>query len=343
MPFTSETDSMHLDAFLQAMIADPLGAPTTWLVLADWLEEHDDPRFELVRLLYQPGYRADQQPEQRDARIYELLASGMEPVVPAIENSLGMRFALIPSGTFNMGAPDGVGEADEHPQHAVEISRPFFLGTCTVTQEQYQTVMGSHTNHFSTGGEGGRQVEGLDSRRFPVEMVSWGEARAFCDRLAKLPEHGKSKGWRCRLPTEAEWEHAARAGERSYSPFAFGRALSSSQANFDGNYPYNGAPLGIYLNRTTDVASYRPNAWGLYDMHGNVWEWCLDWYREDYYQRSPRVDPLGPPDGPSRVAKGGAWYNNAFSCRSARRGRGVDGDRYDSVGFRVVLVPPVLS
>src|SRR5438128_4600157 len=133
---------MQLDDFLQAIIADPANSATTWAVLADWLDDRNDPRAEFVRLMYQPQYRRDLPPEQRDARVRELLASGVEPVVPTIENSIGMRFVLIPSGTFFMGSPDGKGFADEHPRHEVEISRLFWMGAFPVTQEQYQRVMG---------------------------------------------------------------------------------------------------------------------------------------------------------------------------------------------------------
>src|SRR5205085_2514400 len=132
---------MQLDDFLQAIVADPASAATTWAVLADWLDDRNDPRAEFVRLMYQPQYRRDLPPEQRDARVRELLASGMQPVVPTIENSIGMRFALIPAGTFWMGSPDDEGEPNEHPRHHVEITRPFFLGAFAVTQEQYRLVM----------------------------------------------------------------------------------------------------------------------------------------------------------------------------------------------------------
>src|SRR5437016_185251 len=122
------------------MVDDPHGAPTTWLVLADWLEDQGDPRSELVRLLHQSDYRRDLPAEQRDERVRELLASGVGPVAPGFVNSIGMKLVLIPSGTFLMGSPDGEGQENEHPQHEVEISQPFFLSACSVTQEEYQQV-----------------------------------------------------------------------------------------------------------------------------------------------------------------------------------------------------------
>src|SRR5205807_1360180 len=135
---------MTLEAFLQSMIDDPLSAPATWLVLADWLEEQGDPRAELVRLMYQPDYRSDLPGEQRDERVRQLLASGVGPVAPTLVNSIGMELVLIPAGTFLMGSPDGEGEEAERPQHEVEITRPFLLGACPVTQQEYQLVMGKN-------------------------------------------------------------------------------------------------------------------------------------------------------------------------------------------------------
>src|SRR5437763_15658980 len=137
-----EPVAMTLDAFLQAMVADPHSAPTTWLVLADWLEEQGDPRAELVRLMYQPDYRRDLPAEQRDERVRRLLASGVGPVAPTLVNSIGMELVLIPAGTFLMGSPEGEGKVNEHPRHEVEISRPFFLGIFQVTQQEYQSVTG---------------------------------------------------------------------------------------------------------------------------------------------------------------------------------------------------------
>jgi formylglycine-generating enzyme required for sulfatase activity len=153
------------------------------------------------------------------------------------------------------------------------------------------------------------------------------------------------------LPTEAEWEYACRAGAASSQPFHFGPSLSSRQANFDGNCP-SGEAEGPYLERTCPVGSYAPNAWGLFDMHGNVFEWCQDWYDGDYYDSSPRKDPKGPSTGKlsslipthpanvqdhRRVLRGGSWCSVAGSCRAACRSKGKPRNSGDNVGFRVAL------
>jgi formylglycine-generating enzyme required for sulfatase activity len=176
-----------------------------------------------------------------------------------------------------------------------------------------------------------------DTQKFPVESLSWWEAVDFCLRLSDLPEEKKA-GRKYRLPTEAEWEYACRAGTPSSMPFHFGRSLSSQQANFNGNYSYGNAPKGDFLDRTTTVGTYEANAFGLHDMHGNVWEWCADWYDPHYYKRSPKQDPQGPEDGNRRIVRGGSWYYNGCSCRAAQRFRIEPGFRGDGIGLRVVCV-----
>src|SRR5262249_22585839 len=157
---------------------------------------------------------------------------------------------------------------------------------------------------FAASGGGADKVKQRECRRHPVDSVSWEDAVAFCQKLSEQAEE-ISKGRTYRLPTEAEWEYACRGGANASTPFAFGESLSSKQANFNGNYPYNAA-RGRYLERTAPVGSYLPNAFGLFDMHGNLWEWCADWYSEDYYSQSPRQDPPGPPRGTLRVLRGGS-------------------------------------
>jgi formylglycine-generating enzyme required for sulfatase activity len=162
---------------------------------------------------------------------------------------------------------------------------------------------------------------------------------AFCRRLSELAEE-KSKGRAYRLPTEAEWEYVCRGGplfKEPSPPFHFGNSLSATQANFNGNYPYGGAPKGPYLERTTQVGSYPPNPLGLYDLHGNVWEWCADWHDAEYYRRSPRQNPQGPEKGERRVLRGGSWGFYGSYCRAAYRYDLAPGVRYISSGFRVVL------
>jgi formylglycine-generating enzyme required for sulfatase activity len=188
------------------------------------------------------------------------------------------------------------------------------------------------------GGGGNKIPRSEDTEDYPVENVSWEEAREFCEKLTAR-DAKKPAGWRYRLPREAEWEYACRGGASSYQVFHLGNSLSSTQANFDGNFPYGGSDKGIYLMRTCRSGSYRPNGFGLYDMHGNVWEWCHDWREPDYYGKSPLKDPQGPDDGALRVIRGGGTSGGGQDCWSVyRRGYPAGGRSYE-LGFRVALVP----
>jgi formylglycine-generating enzyme required for sulfatase activity len=253
-----------------------------------------------------------------------------------VTNSIGLKLVLIPKGKFLMGSPnDETGHSPgEGPQHEVEISRPFYLGVYEVTQAEFEKVLGRNPSYFSPRGGGSGRVAGLDTRRFPVENVSWLEAKEFCDRLSALPAE-RSAGRVYRLPTEAEWEHGCRAGAKVNAPFHFGRSLSSLQANFNGTSPYGGAPAGPNLNRPTAVGSYPANAWGLHDMHANLKEWCADWSSGSYYATSPKVDPPGPATGGNRSIRGGSWLNGGSLCRSADRSSYPPGGKLSHVGFRV--------
>ena len=318
---------MNADTFLQSILDDPAGAATTWPILADWLEEQGDARAELVRLCHDPRYRPSLAGVERDARVRALLAAGLLPCVPTWANSLGMKLVLIPAGTFLMGSP--ASEADrsdrEGPQHEVAITRPFCLGVHLVTQQQYKKVMGKNPSHFTSARGGGPS--------HPVEQVSWQDVIEFCRKLSEKPEEARL-GRVYRLPTEAEWEYACRGGSTSSMPFHFGDSLSSAQANCYGSYPYGGASKGQYLQRTTAVGSYNPNAFGLFDMHGNVWEWCGDWFAD--YPRQSLKDPPGPPSGTHRVLHGGSWCHYGPVCRSAYRLSNDPGVRNNHFGFRVV-------
>jgi formylglycine-generating enzyme required for sulfatase activity len=256
-----------------------------------------------------------------------------------ITNSIGMKLVLIPAGTFMMGSPETEWgrSADERP-HEVAITRPFYLGVYEVTQAEYQRVIGHNPSWFCATGGGKDKVAGMDTDRFPVENVSWNDAFRFCRKLSELPEE-KRQGSVYRLPTEAEWEYACRAGAPAGHPFHFGPSLSSEQANFDGHFPYGVAPTGQHLDHTTATGSYPANAFGLHDMHGNVWEWCADWHEADYYKSSPREDPSGPGGGWVRVLRGGCWADDGRSARAAFRLRGVPTDQNGHIGFRVALVP----
>jgi formylglycine-generating enzyme required for sulfatase activity len=253
-----------------------------------------------------------------------------------LTNAIGMKFVLVPAGTFVMGsAPDEAGRSgDEGPQHEVSITRPFYLGIYPVTQAQYQRVMKTNPSHFCRGGRGKDAIKDIDPQTLPVERVTWGNAVVFCRKLSEWPEEQRH-GRKYRLPTEAEWEYACRGD--SLQPFHLGLSLSSTLANFDGNYPYGGAPRGPFLKRTSPVGSYPPSSLGLYDLHGNVWEWCLDWYVEHYYAESPAEDPPGPATGDRRVVRGGCWSSPGNNCRTAYRGKLEPGDHLYRVGFRVLL------
>jgi formylglycine-generating enzyme required for sulfatase activity len=240
---------------------------------------------------------------------------------PVITNDIGMKLAYIAPGKFMMGSPlaEAFRNDDEH-QHEVEITKGFYMGVHEVTQEEYEKVMGNNPSEAKGG-------------KLPVERISWDHALQFCKKLSDLPEE-KGAGRVYDLPTEAQWEFACRAGAKT--PFHFGATLSSQQANFNGDYPYGPAPKGPNLEKTTAVGSYPRNAWGLFDMHGNVWEWCKDWYAKDYYQNGPAKDAPGPADGTVRVLRGGCWDASAGSCRAAHRYFLTPDDRGNGIGFRVV-------
>jgi formylglycine-generating enzyme required for sulfatase activity len=245
-----------------------------------------------------------------------------------------MRFALVPAGSFWMGAPKDEDELfhDEQPRHLVTLTRSFYLAVHPVTQEQYERLIGHNPSHFCATGPGRLAVPSLDTRHFPVERVAWDEAVAFCVRLSDLPEERRARRV-YRLPTEAEWEYACRGAGTSSTPFSFGPAISTSQVNFDSRFPY-GNPPGAYLERPQPVGAYPPNVLGLYEMHGNIWERCADWFDEDYYYRSPSVDPRGPPRGEQHVLRGGSWYSLGRVCRSACRNAAAS---KETTGFRVAL------
>jgi uncharacterized protein (TIGR02996 family) len=321
----------------QAIMASP-GDPLAWRVLGDWLEEQgQDDRAELTRLtLNLRTERWTPKVRQWQDWVLELLAAGVVPCVPELVNSIGMRLALIPPGTFCMGtlqSEDQCDHREEWPPHEVEITKAFFLGVFPVTQEQYQQVTGQQPSRYSAVGGLGDSVVGMDTRTFPVENVSWNEAIDFCRRLSGLPEEKKARR-KYRLPTEAEWEYACRAS--TFGATHFGDDLGEKQANFMCQAPLGKAkPSYGYLNRTCTVGSYPPNAWGLYDMHGNVLEWCKDWYGRDYYDRSPPRNPPGSRRGKQRVQRGGSWVHAGDDCQAARRHRGFPNRKWEDTGFRV--------
>ena len=228
-------------------------------------------------------------------------------VHPEAVSPIGMEFVLIPAGEFMMGS-DFV-RSNEQPIHKVHISKPFYLGKYPVTQTQWLVVIGGLNPSRFTG----------DPDR-PIESVSWDNVQEFIRRL-----NDREGGTNYRLPTEAEWEYACRAG--STTAYSFG-----NDENQLGEYAWYSDNSG---STTHPVGKLKPNAWGLYDMHGNVWEWVQDRYGEDFYKRSPTRDPQGPDEGASRGVRGGSWINDARYCRAAFRGHYAPANRDYLLGFRL--------
>jgi len=222
-----------------------------------------------------------------------------------------MEFVLIPAGKFMMGSPEtGKDRRANETQHEVTISKPFYMGRYEVTQEQYEAITGMNPSHFK-------------GAKNPVETVSWEDAQEFCKKLSA--KTGKT----VQLPTEAQWEYACRAGTKT----RFYSGDADGDLDGVGWYDSNSG------NTTHPVGEKKPNSWGLYDMHGNVWEWCQDWYGE--YAAGAATDPQGAASGPFRVLRGGCWRGNPESCRSAYRYNSPPGYRVNlDGGFRVVLAGP---
>jgi formylglycine-generating enzyme required for sulfatase activity len=231
-------------------------------------------------------------------------------------NGVNLEMVLIPAGTFMMGSPESEARRySRETQHQVTVSKPFYLGKYLVTQAQWQQVMGNNPSHFK------------GDKLLPVENVSWDDTQAFCLKLKEITQSPFG------IPTEAQWEYACRAG--TTTPFHFGSQLNGRQANCNGTVPYGTDTEGPNLEKTTPVGNYPANAWGLYDMHGNVWEWCSDWYGE--HPTGSVTDPIGPATGSGRVRRGGGWRNDAVYCRSASRIWFVPSYRIINLGFRVAL------
>jgi formylglycine-generating enzyme required for sulfatase activity len=275
--------------------------------------------------------------------------------------STGLETVIIEAGEFLMGSSlKEPGHRIGEIPHRVRISQPFLLGRYEVNQGQFQEVMGFTPSHFRNAAEGQEKVRQLDTGEFPVERVSWFDAVAFCNRLSKRDGYGPyykmanvqrdrnsikqsiltiEGGNGYRLPTEAEWEYACRAA--TTQRFHFGSSSGSKKANFVSRGPsfYGTRGKEKSLGRTAKVGSYMPNVWGLHDMHGNVAEWCWDWYAKDYYAHSLPKDPGGPGHGHHRVLRGGSWLVNEASCRSASRFYLTGDQRKYFAGFRVARTP----
>jgi sulfatase modifying factor 1 len=226
----------------------------------------------------------------------------------------------VSAGEFLMGSPASEkGRENDETQHRVRLTQPFWLGKYEVTQGQWKVVMGTDPSKF----------KGDD---LPVEQVSWEDAMAFCRKLNQM-DGNRPSGYVYSLPTEAQWEYACRAGKTTAT--AFGDSLSSREANFNGEKPYGGAAKEPKLGKTAPVGSYRPNAWGFYDLHGNVREWCSDWYGD--YPSGSVTNPAGPSFGTHRVDRGGSWFSYGGRCRSASRDWLTPGVRDFTLCFRPSL------
>jgi len=266
--------------FISLNTAYPLEGET-WKVYTDWPFDEE----EAVR----------RQKETADAMKI--------PLQRRIELAEGVKMALIliPAGQFVMGSSKGQKDkcADEMPAHRVTITRPFYMGKYEVSQEEWQAVMGENPARYKGEGK-------------PIENISWQQCQKFLEKLNALVPDA-----RFRLPTEAQWEYACRTGTET--PFSYGNDLDYEALKEYAVYGRKFKSVSETEDTTEPVGKKKPNPWGLYDMHGNVWEWCHDWYNKDYYKRSPRDDPQGPEAGRWKVLRGGSWMSKPEVCRSAFR------------------------
>jgi formylglycine-generating enzyme required for sulfatase activity len=259
----------------------------------------------------------------------------------AFTNALGMKMVRIPAGKFLRGSETG--ELFEKPVREIEVSA-FFLGETEVTQKQFRDVMGYNPSFYSNHargqegatynkegwkpGGGAVKVKGQDTESFPVDNVSWDEAKEFCRKL-NVMDKKKPSGWDYRLPREAEWEYACRAGTTTNYHSGDGE----NDLKKVGWYKENSA------NQPHAVGGKEKNAFGLCDMHGNVWEWCEDWFQARSYSEGATRDPVGPAAGTRRVARGGCWIGTPNFCRSGLRGLYEPNSRICYLGFRIALAP----
>jgi formylglycine-generating enzyme required for sulfatase activity len=223
-------------------------------------------------------------------------------------------FRWIEPGTFLMGSPaDEPGRWDWETRHEVTLTEGFWIADTVVTQALWEVFMGNNPSHFKGANR-------------PVENVSWEDAQSFINTLNSM-----KPALNLCLPSEAQWEYACRAG--TTTPFYLGKQITPEMVNYDGHYPYHNGKTGKYREQTVEVKSFPPNDWGLYQMHGNVWEWCQDWCSG--YPAQPVVDPQGSPSGVYRVLRGGSWPNDGKHCRSAFRSYDDPANRSNLIGFRL--------
>ncbi len=318
-----------MQALLQNIIEDPANSINTWLVLADWLEERSDPRSDLIRLRYDYNFRKDLSLDQKHDLFYKLIREGVKPIIPSFTNSIGMEFVYVPAGSF---------WADDHGKkfgrHKEVIENSFYLGRYPVTHEQWQKLMGNNTSYFSSSA-----VRNKDLKDFPVECVSFLDVHEFIKKM------NQDSQLEYRLPTLVEWEYSCRAADNSQKGCSY---------NYYLNQPTNTLTTkdaNCLGKRTNKVGSYAPNVLGLYDMHGNVWEWCnIRYIFEDpansintladcLEERSdPRSDLIR-----LRLQKniypccGGSWSSSKrFACASSFNFSTSPNHRSFSIGFRVL-------
>ncbi len=252
----------------------------------------------------------------------EACAAAREPPATWSDPMTGISFVLVRPGDFLMGlSPDEPSDLRPAPPHRVRLTTPLYFARTEVTEGAWRKVMGTSPSHFASCGDD-----------CPVEQVSWFDVQEFLRRL-----NGAEPGERFRLPTEAEWEYACRAG--TTTRYAQGDTLRPEDANFDGRIPFDGVVFDYFPGRTMPVASFPPNAWGLFDLEGNVWEWT----RDDYcpYPPGSGVDPRASCDTDTVVIRGGSWYFSANAARCGRRYLHAREDSGFSLGFRLVREPPV--
>ena len=275
------------------------------------VSERNAPKPNDVNSIKPDGQMAREDENRRLREESECIARGVKTIL--LPGGIEMRLRWCPAGTFLMGSPDSEKErASNELQHRVTLTKGFWLGEAQVTQKQWRGVTGDNPSYFN----------GDDN---PVECISWEDAQKFCERV------DTALGCGARLPTEAEWEYACRAG--TTTAYSWGDVLNGDRANCDGKIPYGTAQNGPYLGRTSPVDLFGANAWGFNGMHGNVWEWCEDWFGD--YPSGDVTDPEGPAVGSNRVLRGGGWNSHACDCRSAFRSGYNPGCRSNFFGFRL--------
>jgi len=310
------------------LVPEPLPPAINVAAILDQVEQTIAPGREIMqaqqeqerrrRLALEAGL-AQSRSVEGSAQDEDLLAEELqERMVIELGRGQEIELVLVPAGSFMMGSPPDEPErkGDEGPRHRVTITRPFYMAATEFTQGQYLALFGKKP----------RRWKGPD---YPVTQVNWYEAMDICRELSRRT------GLLFRLPTEAEWEYACRAG--TTTPFNFGSTITTDQANYDGKSVYPGGRAGPYRDAPVPVRSFPPNAWGLFEMHGNVWEWCLDW--KGPYPRQEQTDPTGPANGHTKVVRGGGWSSRAGYLRSACRYSYRPIVANNGFGLRVVMEP----